>query len=295
MGRAPLPHEREARHRGVGRHRQLAPDPHRRGGHGADGRPRRARPVRVEQVRRGENLGVVVVGGAPAAHAAAADDDRRVGEEEPRAVVVAGDGGRVEGGELEGGGVPELGVEDGLGVGEGDGVRLAADDEDLAVGEGDAVVKGTRVSHRADRDDGGLCPCRSDGDDVRVGRCVGVLVVWRASCREDFPGHSVVHDGYSTHRVWICSSKPCRCCAAAAGCSIPVHCAARSSLEDGAILPSKKPAMIILSVKKKNRLSETIQLRKFFTGENQKSNRNRVPVNSLCISSEHRRDRASRK
>ena len=172
MGGRTLSDERETRDGRVHGDGDLGADFDARGRDGIyDGGGGR-RSLRVELVWGGEDLGVVVVGGTGAAHAAAAADDRGVREEEADAVVVARDGGRVEGGEFEGGGVPQLGVEDGRVVGKRLRVCLAADNQDLTVGKDDAVVKSSGVGHRTNRCDCGLRSGRAYGDDMRVGRCI---------------------------------------------------------------------------------------------------------------------------
>lgn len=228
-----------------------------RGGRdGGNLRTRGRRAVCGEEIGRGEDLAVgmvdeLVAVGRVAAHfgdvaeAAAAAEDAAVGQEEADGVVVARDGlGRKRLPRL-GRRVEELRVQDAGVVGEDDGAALAAGDEHGAVREHDGVGEAARVGHvghALDRRRGvGLV----DGDEVGARRGVRVGVVGGTSRGEDLAG--LVHDKGAAHGGARgiadagVTDGSCACCA------VPVHGFTGPRLEDGALLPGKKPGVVVFA------------------------------------------------
>lgn len=253
MRRRPEAHHRELLHGALGRDRQRRPQRHVPGGARArDLRPRRRRhrrAVGVEQVRRPEDLRVVVVRRAPhAAQPAAAAEHRPVRQQHGHAVVVPRDAQRRHHGEGVGGRVEELRVQDRGVVAEDARVVEPADDEHAAVGEHDAVVEGPRVVRAVDGRDGRAGVGRPQRDDVRVGGGEGAVVVQRPADGEDLPRHRVVHDGNPVHGVDVVGAGAGRRGRAWAVGAEPVHVFRRARVEDGAVLAREEPGVVVLAV-----------------------------------------------
>ena len=248
MRRRPTPDERKARNRSIhiDRNRRTHRDTTRR--HRQDPRPVRPTSVRVEQIRRRVDLRIEMVGRTGTAQATTSTEDGGVGHEQRDAVIGPGDSNGIHLREGTRRRIPHLGYHDRRVVGEGHGEALAADNEDLAVGQHDAVVESAGEGHAACWHDTDCCARSADGNDMGISSRGTLFVARSATESQDLTRHSIKHNGIPIHRVIVAGAQTRRLLTAAASGVVPIHCFGGASLEDPAIFPAEKPAVVVLAV-----------------------------------------------
>jgi hypothetical protein len=70
----------------------------------------------------------------------------------------------------------------------------------------------------------------------------------RTANSQDVPSYGVIENSVATHAVSITGSVACRRLRSSIRGPVPVHRDSRSSLEDIAVLPAEKPAMVVTSI-----------------------------------------------
>lgn len=223
--------------------------------------------VAVKQVRRREDLGVVVVHGAVTAEPTAAVQNRSVREEDGEGVVDADDVVGLQGHEGVVVRVVDLGdeLDVTLGFVEGFPVDLAAGDEYRAVWEDDRGVEDALVEHaavgrvtgcaaEAGNADLGLLVGLAECDEVGVAGAEGAVVELLAAEGEDLAGGSVEHDGVTGGGVLVVETTAGGLDAADEGALLvyevrvePEHVLAGAGVEDGVLLPAEEPGVVVVA------------------------------------------------
>lgn len=221
----------------------------------------RGRAVLAQQVRRREDLRVVVVGGAVATQAAAAVEHGGVRQQHRQTVVDAHDVVGLQRQEDVPLGVVDLGRQ--LHVArvlvERRAEDVAAGDEDGAVGQHDGGVVHTLPEHAAHAHDArgavqaghrDLRPAEGvlDGDDVRVAVAKRAVVVRLAAKGDDLAARGVEHDRVAGGRVLVIQAAGGILPVAVAVRVEPEHAVAGARVEDAAVRPAKQPRVAVAAV-----------------------------------------------
>ena len=219
------------------------------GGSSGDGGTGGGVPVRVVEVGRRIDLGVLVVGGATA-ESTATDHNAAVVEQERREVVAAGLGHGGEGAPLVGVRVPNFRDEDAAVVGEFSARGIAADGEDFAIGEHDVVVEGAGIVHGGGSGDDGVAGADID-DDGGVSDGGGVAIV-AAAGEEDESGAVLDAEAEFALTVAIGGAGASGGEGAIGGAPIePTEGPGRAGLKDAAVGPDvevREPLVIVVDI-----------------------------------------------